>query len=70
MDKIGEILSDNEMAATFERVNGIRTASDARTPLVLGTTRCTLSVLRFKQGRWRSIAVDIEPRPALKSERS
>jgi MATE family, multidrug efflux pump len=24
-------------------------------------TRCTLSVLRFKQGRWRSIAVTLEP---------
>jgi putative MATE family efflux protein len=27
-------------------------------------TRCTLSVLRFNQGRWRGIAVKIEPRPA------
>jgi hypothetical protein len=28
-------------------------------------TRCTLSVLRFNQGKWRSIAVDIgEPRAA------
>jgi putative MATE family efflux protein len=25
-------------------------------------TRCALSVVRFKQGRWRNIAVDIEPR--------
>jgi putative MATE family efflux protein len=25
-------------------------------------TRCALSVLRFRQGRWRAIAVDIEPR--------
>jgi putative MATE family efflux protein len=25
-------------------------------------TRCALSVLRFNQGRWRGIAVDIEPR--------
>jgi Na+-driven multidrug efflux pump len=24
-------------------------------------TRCALSVLRFNQGRWRSIAVDIAP---------
>jgi Na+-driven multidrug efflux pump len=24
--------------------------------------RCALSVLRFKQGKWRGIAVDIEPR--------
>ena len=27
-------------------------------------TRCLLSVLRFNQGRWRGIAVDIEPRTA------
>ncbi|HEX8209243.1 MAG TPA: MATE family efflux transporter [Longimicrobium sp.] len=26
--------------------------------------RCTLSVLRFKQGRWRAIAVDIAPAPS------
>jgi hypothetical protein len=24
-------------------------------------TRATLSVLRFRQGKWRGIAVDIEP---------
>jgi Na+-driven multidrug efflux pump len=30
--------------------------------IVLGhLTRATLSVLRFRQGRWRYIAVDIEP---------
>jgi MATE family, multidrug efflux pump len=33
--------------------------------LVGHATRCTLSVLRFKQGKWRNIAVDIEPRRAL-----
>jgi putative MATE family efflux protein len=27
-------------------------------------TRCLLSVLRFNQGRWRAIEVDIEPQPA------
>jgi len=31
-------------------------------------TRCSLSVLRFNQGRWRSIAVGIEPPRALESE--
>jgi putative MATE family efflux protein len=29
--------------------------------LVGHATRCTLSVLRFSQGKWRNIAVDIEP---------
>jgi Na+-driven multidrug efflux pump len=32
--------------------------------LVGHATRCTLSVLRFRQGQWRGIAVDIEPREA------
>jgi putative MATE family efflux protein len=32
--------------------------------LVGHATRCALSVLRFRQGRWRGIAVDIEPREA------
>jgi Na+-driven multidrug efflux pump len=32
------------------------------TAIVVGhATRATLSVVRFKQGKWRSIAVDIEP---------
>ena len=35
--------------------------------LVGHATRCTLSVLRFKQGRWRTIGVDIEPRAGVKS---
>ncbi len=31
--------------------------------ILLGhVTRCALSVIRFNQGRWRSIAVDIEPK--------
>ena len=33
--------------------------------LVGHATRCTLSLVRFRQGRWRNIAVDIEPRRAL-----
>ena len=30
--------------------------------LIGHSTRCALSVIRFKQGRWRGIAVDIEPK--------
>jgi Na+-driven multidrug efflux pump len=30
--------------------------------LVGHATRCVLSVIRFKQGKWRSIAVNIEPK--------
>jgi Na+-driven multidrug efflux pump len=38
------------------------TPSDIWTAIVLGHfTRCVLSVTRFRQQKWRSIAVDIEP---------
>ena len=36
------------------------------TAIVIGhATRATLSVMRFKQGKWRGIAVDIEPAQTL-----
>jgi Na+-driven multidrug efflux pump len=38
------------------------TPADIWTAIVLGHfTRCVLSVARFRQQKWRSIAVDIEP---------
>ena len=41
---------------------GTLRASDIWLAIVLGhMTRCTLSVLRFRQGKWRNISVDIEP---------
>jgi Na+-driven multidrug efflux pump len=46
----------------------LRRVHDGLTPLdiwlaiLLGhVTRCLLSVLRFRQGKWRAIHVDIEP---------
>jgi Na+-driven multidrug efflux pump len=36
--------------------------------LVGHATRCTLSVLRFNQGKWRGIAVDIERKDARRAE--
>jgi putative MATE family efflux protein len=37
-------------------------ASGVWTAIVIGhLTRCTLSVLRFRQGKWRDITVDIQP---------
>ncbi len=37
-------------------------AADIWLAIVIGhVTRCGLSVLRFRQGKWRNIAVDIEP---------
>jgi MATE family, multidrug efflux pump len=35
--------------------------------LVGHATRCTLSIMRFRQGRWRSITVDIEVRRGLET---
>jgi putative MATE family efflux protein len=40
-------------------------ASDIGLAIVFGhVTRCVLSVLRFQQGKWRNIRVDIDPTPA------
>ncbi len=37
--------------------------ADIWTAILFGhITRCTLSVLRFRQGKWRGIRVDVEPR--------
>jgi len=36
---------------------------DIRIAILVGhATLCALSVIRFKQGKWRGIAVDIEPK--------
>jgi putative MATE family efflux protein len=41
---------------------GTLQASGVWTAIVVGHfTRCTLSVLRFRQGKWRDITVDIQP---------
>lgn len=46
----------------FIRQVGTLTALDIWLAILAGhATRCLLSVLRFNQGRWRGIAVDIEP---------
>ena len=40
-------------------------ASDIWLAIVLGhVARCALSILRFQQGKWRNIRVDIDPAPA------
>jgi Na+-driven multidrug efflux pump len=39
--------------------------------ILLGhATRCALSVMRFNQGRWRTIAVDIDEGRGRMSQRS
>ena len=47
--------------ALFQAMYGLDPAH-IWTAIVVGhATRATLSVARFRQGKWRSIAVDIEP---------
>lgn len=52
------------LCALLQATHGLR-ASDIWMAIVLGhVTRCALSVLRFRQGRWRAIRLDValEPR--------
>lgn len=49
------------LCAFFDATRGLRPA-DIWLAILLGhATRCILSVLRFRQGKWRAIRVDIEP---------
>jgi Na+-driven multidrug efflux pump len=50
---------------TYFSIDGGLLASEIWLAIVLGhMIRATLSVLRFRQGKWRHIAVDIDPSPA------
>lgn len=49
------------LCAVLQATRGLN-AEDIWIAILLGhVTRCVLSVLRFRQGKWASIAVDIEP---------
>ena len=49
------------LCSLFQATRGLQ-AGDIWLAILLGHfTRAALSVLRFRQGRWRQIAVDIEP---------
>ena len=51
------------LSATLQQT-AMLTATWIWTAILLGhLTRCGLSVVRFRQGLWRSIRVDIEPAP-------
>jgi Na+-driven multidrug efflux pump len=51
------------LCAVLQQLRGLE-PGDIWTAIVLGhVTRSVLSVLRFRQGRWRGIEVDIGPRP-------
>jgi MATE family, multidrug efflux pump len=58
---ISQVIVPLGLCTLFQAMYGLDPAH-IWTAIVVGhATRATLSVLRFKQGKWRSIAVDIEP---------
>ncbi len=58
---VSQIVIPLGFCATMEAVRGL-TPGTIWLAIVLGhMTRCTLSVVRFRQQKWRHIHVDIEP---------
>jgi len=58
---ISQVIIPLGLCTLFQAMYGLAPAH-IWTAIVVGhATRATLSVVRFKQGKWRSIAVDIEP---------
>jgi putative MATE family efflux protein len=58
---ISQVIVPLGLCALFQAMYGLDPAH-IWTAIVVGhATRATLSVVRFRQGKWRSIAVDIEP---------
>lgn len=52
------------LCAFLDATRGLEPA-DIWLAILLGhATRCALSVLRFRQGKWRAIQVDVEPSPS------
>lgn len=61
---VSQVIVPIGICAALQATRGLRPA-DIWLAIVLGhLTRASLSVLRFRQGRWRNIAVDIEGGPA------
>ena len=58
---VSQIVVPLGLCALFQATRGLRPA-DIWTAILLGhITRCGLSVLRFRQGKWRAIKVAVEP---------
>ena len=58
---VSQVIVPLGLCAMLESLYGLE-AVHIWTAIVIGhATRATLSVLRFRQGKWRGIAVDIEP---------
>jgi len=62
---ISQIIVPIGLCAVLQATRGLH-PGEIWLAIVLGHfTRAALSVLRFRQERWRNIAVDIEPEPAV-----
>jgi MATE family, multidrug efflux pump len=58
---VSQIVVPLGLCAVLQATRGLHPA-DIWTGILLGhATRCGLSVLRFRQGKWRAIRVEIEP---------
>jgi MATE family, multidrug efflux pump len=58
---VSQIVVPLGLCALFEATRGLQ-PGDIWLAILLGhATRCALSVLRFRQGKWRGIRVEIEP---------
>ena len=58
---VSQVVIPLGLCAILDATRGLRPA-DIWLAILLGhATRCVLSVLRFRQGKWRGIQVDIEP---------
>jgi Na+-driven multidrug efflux pump len=58
---VSQVIVPLGLCTIFQTTRGLQ-PSDIWLAIVLGhVTRCALSVARFRQEKWRNIAVDIEP---------
>jgi putative MATE family efflux protein len=58
---ISQVLIPLGLCSAFQAIRGLQ-PTDIWLAIVIGHfTRASLSVMRFRQGKWRNIAVDIEP---------
>jgi Na+-driven multidrug efflux pump len=58
---VSQIVVPLGICTIIEAMRGLQPV-DIWTAILLGhATRCFLSVLRFRQGKWRDIRVEIEP---------
>jgi putative MATE family efflux protein len=58
---ISQIIIPLGLCSIFQVTKGLEPGDIWRAILLGHVTRCALSVLRFRQGKWRSIRVEIEP---------